>query len=44
MLGMNFVFWVIVHGIADGTFKGISLVDELLLKQPLPGKESFTLQ
>ena len=44
MLGMNFVFWVIVHGIADGAFKGISSVDELLLKQPPPGKESFTLQ
>ena len=41
---MNFVFWVIVHGITDSTFKGISLVNELLLKQPLPEKESFTLQ
>ena len=44
VLGMNFVFWVIVHGIADGAFKGISSVDELLSKQPPPGRESFTLQ
>ena len=44
VLGMNLIFWVIVHGIADSAFKGISLVDELLLKWPLPGKESFMLQ
>ena len=44
MLGMNFVFWVIIHGITDSAFKGISSVDELLLKQPPPGKESFMLQ
>ena len=44
VLGMNFVFWVIVHGIADGTFKGISSVDELLSKWPPPGRESFMLQ
>ena len=44
MLGMNFVFWVIVHGITDGAFKGISLVDELLSKQPPLGRESFMLQ
>lgn len=44
MLGKSFVFWVIVHGIADGAFKGISSVDELLSKRPPPGRESFTLQ
>lgn len=44
VLGMNFVLWVIVHGIADGAFKGISSIDELLSKQPPPGRESFTLQ
>ena len=44
VLGMNFAFWVIVHGIADGAFKGISSVDELLSKRPPPGRESFTLQ
>lgn len=31
---MNFVFWVIVHGIADHAFKGISTVTELLAKRP----------
>ena len=35
---------MIVHGIADGAFKGISSVDELLSKRPPPGRESFTLQ
>lgn len=40
----HFVFWVIVHGIADGAFKGILSVDELLSKQLPPGRESFTLQ
>ena len=44
VLGMNFVFWVIVHEITDGTFKGISSVDELLSKQPPPGRESFMLE
>ena len=44
VLGMSFVFWVIVHGIADGAFKGISSVDELLSTRPPPGRESFTLQ
>ncbi|KAA8644962.1 uncharacterized protein ATNIH1004_009173 [Aspergillus tanneri] len=44
VLGMNFVFWVIVHGIADGAFKGISSVDDLLGKRPPVGRESWTLQ
>lgn len=44
MLGMNFVFWVIVHGIADGVFKGISSIDELLEKRPPMGRESWTLK
>lgn len=44
VLGMNFVFWVIVHGIADGAFKNISSVDELLSKQPPPERQSFTLE
>lgn len=26
---MNFIFWVIVHGIADGAFKEISFIDDL---------------
>jgi hypothetical protein len=41
---MNFVYWVMVHGIADGAFKGISSVDELLAQRPPEGRESWTLQ
>lgn len=41
---MNFVFWVIVHGIADRAFKGISSVEELLAQRPPKGRESWTLQ
>ncbi|GMG01327.1 unnamed protein product [Aspergillus oryzae] len=42
--GKSFVFWVIVHGIADGAFKGISTVEELLEKRPPKGRESWTLE
>jgi hypothetical protein len=41
---MNFVYWVMVHGIADDAFKGISSVDELLAQRPPEGRESWTLQ
>ncbi|KAH2457205.1 hypothetical protein KXW63_002869 [Aspergillus fumigatus] len=44
ILAMNFVFWVMVHGIADAAFKGISSVDELLAQRPPEGRESWTLQ
>ncbi|KAJ8189548.1 hypothetical protein LV163_001835 [Aspergillus fumigatus] len=44
ILAMNFVFWVIVHGIADRAFKGISSVEELLAQRPPKGRESWTLQ
>ncbi|KAF7590037.1 hypothetical protein BBP40_003426 [Aspergillus hancockii] len=44
VLGKSFVFWVIVHGIADGAFKGISTVEELLEKRPAKGRESWTLE
>ncbi|TQB76439.1 hypothetical protein MPDQ_007846 [Monascus purpureus] len=44
ILVMNFVFWVIVHGIADRAFKGISSVEELLAQRPPEGRESWTLQ
>ncbi|KAI9040418.1 uncharacterized protein KD926_008241 [Aspergillus affinis] len=44
VLGFNFVFWVIVHGIADSAFRGISSVDDLLTKRPPVGRESWTLQ
>ena len=40
----SFVFWVIIHRIADRAFKGISSVDELFSKWPPPGREFFTLQ
>ncbi|KAF4155474.1 hypothetical protein CNMCM6069_007995 [Aspergillus lentulus] len=44
ILAMNFVYWVMVHGIADDAFKGISSVDELLAQRPPEGRESWTLQ
>ncbi|KAJ5302313.1 hypothetical protein N7508_007176 [Penicillium antarcticum] len=44
VLGMNFVFWVIVHGIADGAFKGLSTVAEVLNVKPPKGRESYTLK
>ncbi|KAJ5675025.1 uncharacterized protein N7477_004959 [Penicillium maclennaniae] len=44
ILGFNFVFWVIVHGIADGAFKGISTIEELLAIRPPEGRESWTLR
>lgn len=41
---MSFVFWVIVHGVADGAFKGYATVEELLAARPPKGRESWTLQ
>lgn len=44
MLGMSFVFWVIVHGVADGAFKGLATVTEVLAAKPPNGRESWTLE
>ncbi|KAJ5295087.1 hypothetical protein N7508_009908 [Penicillium antarcticum] len=44
ILGMNFVFWVIVHGIANGAFKGLSTIAEVLNAKPPKGRESYTLK
>ncbi|KAA8649640.1 uncharacterized protein ATNIH1004_002311 [Aspergillus tanneri] len=44
VLGRNFVFYVMVAGLADRAFKGIHTVDELLSKVPPKGRESWTLE
>ncbi|CAI7595632.1 unnamed protein product [Penicillium viridicatum] len=44
VLGSNFIFWVIVHGIADNAFKNISSVEKLLAQHPPKGRESWTLE
>lgn len=44
MLGRNFIFYVMVAGIADQAFKGIRTIDELLSKRPPKGRESWTLE
>ncbi|EER41728.1 conserved hypothetical protein [Histoplasma capsulatum H143] len=44
VLGLGFLFWVSVIGLADHAFRGISTIDELLEKRPPKGKESWTLQ
>ena len=44
VLGMNFVFWVIVHGVADGAFKGLSTVADVLAVRPPKGRESYTIE
>lgn len=41
---MSFVFWVIVHGVADGVFKGLSTVADVLAVRPPEGRESYTLE
>ena len=41
---MSFVFWVIVYGVADGAFKGLSIVTDVLAVRPLKGRESYTLE
>jgi hypothetical protein len=41
---MSFVFWVIVHGVADDAFKGLSTVAEVLAVRPPKGRESYTLE
>jgi hypothetical protein len=43
ILAINFIYWVMVHGIADSTFKGILSVNELLAQRPPEGGESWTL-
>ncbi|KAJ5660882.1 uncharacterized protein N7484_000254 [Penicillium longicatenatum] len=44
VLGKSFVFWVIVHGIADGAFKGLDTIEKLLDTKPPSGRESLTLE
>ncbi|KAJ5639155.1 uncharacterized protein N7484_007017 [Penicillium longicatenatum] len=44
VLGKNFVFWVIVHGVADGAFKGLTTVEKVLSITPPQGRESWTLE
>lgn len=44
ILGKSFVFWVIVHGVADGAFKGLSTVTDVLAVRPPKGRESYTLE
>jgi hypothetical protein len=41
---MSFVFWVIVHSDADGAFKGLSTVTDVLAVRPPKGRESYTLE
>ncbi|KAJ5110979.1 hypothetical protein N7532_001514 [Penicillium argentinense] len=43
-LGMSFVFWVIVHGVADGAFKGLTTMAEVLSIMPPKWRESLTLE
>ncbi|KAJ5713927.1 uncharacterized protein N7483_011108 [Penicillium malachiteum] len=44
VLGLNFVFWVIVHGVADGAFKGLNTVADVLAVRPPEGRESYTIE
>ncbi|KAJ5389764.1 uncharacterized protein N7496_000832 [Penicillium cataractarum] len=44
ILGKSFVFWVIVHGVADGAFKGLSTVADVVSVRPPKGRESYTLE
>ncbi|KAH2126877.1 hypothetical protein KXV35_005576, partial [Aspergillus fumigatus] len=44
ILGKNFIFYVMVTGIADKAFRGIRTTDELLDKRPPKGRESWTLE
>ncbi|KAF4201971.1 hypothetical protein CNMCM8927_000885 [Aspergillus lentulus] len=44
ILGRNFIFYVMVTGIADKAFRGIRTADELLDKRPPKGRESWTLE
>ncbi|KAJ5465460.1 hypothetical protein N7530_009247 [Penicillium desertorum] len=39
ILGFNFVFWVIVYGVADGAFKGLRIVEDVLADSH-PGRPS----
>lgn len=38
------MFWVIVHGVADGAFKGLRTVEDVLAVRPPKGRESYTLE
>ncbi|CAG8296393.1 unnamed protein product [Penicillium salamii] len=44
VLGFNFVFWVIVHGVADNAFKNLSSLEAVLAMKPPKGRGSFTFQ
>ncbi|KAJ5600685.1 hypothetical protein N7450_001752 [Penicillium hetheringtonii] len=44
ILGFNFVFWIIVQGVADGAFKGLRTVEDILAVIPPKGRESYTLE
>ncbi|KAJ5714395.1 uncharacterized protein N7483_011576 [Penicillium malachiteum] len=44
ILGLNFVFWVIVYGVADGAFKGLNTVADVLVVRPLEGRESYMIK
>ncbi|KAJ5336226.1 uncharacterized protein N7506_004248 [Penicillium brevicompactum] len=33
ILRLNFVFWVIVHNVADGAFKNLTNLDDILTKE-----------
>ncbi|KAJ5641215.1 hypothetical protein N7490_005215 [Penicillium lividum] len=44
ILGKSFVFWVIVHGVADGAFKDLDSVEKVLSMKPPKGRESWTLE
>ncbi|KAJ5783753.1 uncharacterized protein N7518_009430 [Penicillium psychrosexuale] len=44
ILASNFIFWVIVHEIANNAFKNITNVDKLLAQHLPKGRESWTLE
>ncbi|KAG0154230.1 hypothetical protein PDIDSM_1610 [Penicillium digitatum] len=44
VLGLNLVFWVIVHGVADGAFKNLTSLDDVLAVRPPAHRTSFTLE
>ncbi|KAJ5741814.1 hypothetical protein N7533_011223 [Penicillium manginii] len=43
-LGISFVFWVIVHGVADRAFKGLTTMAEVLSMRPPNRYKSLTLE
>lgn len=44
ILRISFVFWVIVHGVAEGAFKRLSTVTDVLTVRPPKGRELYTLE